>query len=234
MLEKLERHFRQHSEMMYRDLCPWEIMSSTQASRVRGLNTNFSRIVPRICMVSGERDHVVCAHILPFSTKHHVQKSLGMLDNLNDFRNLLWLCKGIEHCFDKMLLSFVPDKSNPLLANRYRIHLWTETILDIRLDNSPFPPTISTRCIKDIKDNIIDFSAIGHNPFRRCLSYQAFMCYWKWKTYADDDVNIIEPEDFDLSDYDGDFKAKRSEYLETYLKDLRDELEEEEEEVGEY
>ena len=224
----ISRHIQYQSAMVLRDINPWENMSSTNASRAPNLRTKFSEVVPIECMVTKitKTDIIVAAHILPCSTKPHICESLGMVGQLNDFRNLLWLCKGIEESFDSQQLSIIPERSNPFHAYRYHIHIWDQSILNKKLykcENKKW------KRIKDIVHNTINFTEIGHLPFRRCLSYQAFVSYCKWnKLGIKVSDQIIKAEDFDISDYEGDIKTKINDYLKIFLEDKKLEVDNDE------
>lgn len=206
-------------------------MSETRVSRINTLRENFVKHHNNECMLTGIKSNVVLAHILPHSTKARVCQTLGMVGLINDDRNLLFLCSGLERAFDRLLISFVPDKSN-FKANCFKLHVWSESVLEMPLyehskkkikklkQQGKIIPTIPK--IKDYLNRIMDFSLLQHNPFRRCLSYQAFMAYWKWKKLGCE--SIEEPEDFDHSDNDGDFKANREYYSSEFISDCRLEL----------
>ena len=78
----------------------------------------------------------------------------------------LFLAVGIEKAFDKLQISFV--KSNPLKGDLY-LRIWDETCR-----STPLWPG----CNVTIGD--FDGCALSlgeHQPFKRCLSYQAYQAY---------------------------------------------------------
>ncbi len=86
----------------------------------------------------------------------------------------------------------------------------------------------SRRRIKDILESTAIFGENDnsfHNPFRRCLSYQAFVAFWKCS--KERNSGLEKPANFDDSIYDGNFKVKRNDYLLEWKKDCRNEIDEE-------
>ena len=200
-------------------------MALTQASRTRNLRAQFESRFPAKCMLSGKTKRVILAHILPHSAKADVQQSLEMFDKVDDDRNLLWLCPNLERAFDRMEISFVPES---VLSRRLKLHVWNKAILDNRLWYGEVD-TSGKRIIKKSKDRIRDFVGkcltCPNDPFRRCLSYQAFFAYWHWRRQSGDTAEIKIPDSFDDSDYAGTFKiSQRNEYISQFFSDAKAEL----------
>ena len=69
---------------------------------------------------------VVVAHLLPRSANASTRLSLGYeIDDIENIRNSLLLCKGVEEAFDGKDISFVPPEV-PFSSNRYILHIWSE------------------------------------------------------------------------------------------------------------
>jgi hypothetical protein len=209
---------------IYLNVNPWENMSDTQASRNKNLAREFELIYPKKCMFTGKKVATL-AHILPFSTKTHICNSLGLKNKLDSHRNLMWLCPALKNAFDQLEISFVLDKSNPLLDNRYKMHVWKEEVLNNRLWEKHNGGRKSHCRIEHIKEKVMNLSLDhAHRPYRRCLSYQAYMAYLKWS--AESNTLLSEPFDFDDSVYEGKFN--RNELRQLFLDDRKKELADEE------
>jgi hypothetical protein len=104
-LEAIEKKVdKLQSEQIYSKINPWEVMSLTQKDRTTNLRKQYSIVVPFKCIVTGETDpkKLKLAHILPHSAKKAlICKMVGMVSQLDSFRNLMWLCIGLEEAFDQ-------------------------------------------------------------------------------------------------------------------------------------
>ena len=132
---------------------------------------------PIVCMVTSIPDadnscpvseYIVAAHILPSKTTEEVAEMLEMsLEDIQSVRNGLFLCKAIEENFDNLSLSFVPiDVLHP---NKYKMVIWKEAC------KKKF-------VIKGRGEQIGEYENLELNlqhlrPFRRALSFQAFLAY---------------------------------------------------------
>lgn len=123
------------------------------------------------CMVAqvfGDGDQVVASHIIPRSTDGNILQLLQLtLFDVNSARNILFLCKNIEVAYDKLWISFIQkDVLHP-----------TELLLVINNERarklSVYEGATST--IGDLEGTTLILN--GHNPFLRCLSYQAYLAY---------------------------------------------------------
>ena len=132
-----------------------------------------------ICMYSQiQSKHVVTAHILPRSVSNETKNNLHIL-NIDDSRNLLWLCEGIEQAFDRLKLSFIPCLADGLKA-RYKMKIWDDECLDWQLVRN------KDTTIREVfqESKYLDFdirSSSGtiksHLFYRRCLANQAILCH---------------------------------------------------------
>jgi hypothetical protein len=215
------------TEDFYTNLNPWEVMSNTTdgtANDVRGkFIRNYSLRSPLKCMLSGlfiPDNQIKLAHILPRSTKAKVYRKLGMRkDDINGIRNLLLLSKNVEEAFDSMRISFVP-RVNEALCREYVMHVWDDSVCEEAIHDGA-------------STNIGDYLKVPltlrmnetqiHEPFRRCLSYHAFMCFWKWS--KEGKTGLTEPFDFDNSVYEtnAENKVERAKYFEQFIRDRREE-----------
>jgi hypothetical protein len=123
------------------------------------------------CMLTdrvGNGSQVCAAHILPCSSKKQISDQLGLtLTDLNSTRNGLFLAKNIEVAFDELKLSFVPkDILHPLSL---KMIIWDQTAADIPIWHD-HTDTIGQYegCTLQLGD---------HLPYRRALSYQAYMAH---------------------------------------------------------
>ena len=185
-----------------------------------------ARIIPPLPTPPSNIPNVKLAHILPRSTKVHIRESLSMgaLD-VDDLRNMLVLCSGLEESFDRRLISFIPN-TDPFTGG-FQVKFWKEEFKSIPLYRG------SDRTIGEFDGSRLNLIVNGkqHLIFRRALSFQAFMCYNKWKTEQVE--GLIFPTNCDLSDYQGSYKYlyKKMEaiYLNQLKKDIKAETEEESE-----
>ena len=123
------------------------------------------------CMLTrrfGNGDQVCAAHILTASSDEDIYSSLGMnFADLNSPRNGLWLARNVEKAFDALLLSFVPrDILHPRMLT---LIIWD--------DDARMTP------IWDAHQDLIgqyegcSLQLHSHEPFRRALSYQAYLAH---------------------------------------------------------
>eukprot|EP01041_Mallomonas_annulata_P001972 gene1972-3838_t len=170
---------------------------------------------------------VTLSHLLPRCASDHERSYLGYTDSdMDNIRNTILLCKGLEEAFAGKNISFVPS-DKPFSNNKYKLHIWTDIVktnpiyegasadigsfdgfpLNLEVDNSKF-----------------------HNPLNRALSYQAFRACKKWNP-AD------LPEGSDNSVYQGGYKTQRRQYadeLALAIKKDEDAVEEDNEENKDY
>ena len=133
------------------------------------------------CMYTGRRHQKVrCAHILPKSTISSTLLNLSLdANDVNNPRNLMWLCPGIEDAFDTMKLSFV-RKLLPGFVEGYVMLIWDESCLNSSLDIG------DDQTIRDVyeENKCLNFTITGtdgskkpHIVFKRCLANQAIWCH---------------------------------------------------------
>ncbi len=141
----------------------------------------YSRKAKVSCMVTklkGNGEQVIAAHIVPCSSSPLKLKYIGMgKDDVNNVRNGLFLAFGIEKAFDKLQISFI--KSHPLKDELY-LRIWDDECR-------------TTPLWEGHQQTIGDFDGrpllLGsHNPFKRCLSYQAYQAHLN--IYANEDTPL--------------------------------------------
>ena len=165
---------------------------------------------------------VVLAHLLPRGANASTRLSLGyQIDDIENIRNSLLLCKGMEEAFDSKYISFVPSEV-PFSNNQYILHIWCEEGRKQPIYNG------SSTTIGSFDRKLLDLS-VGehmHDPFKRALSYQAYRAFKKWGK-----INGITdlPLDSDMSEYAGTYKMERENYAKRLARDLEDEADEDEE-----
>ena len=130
----------------------------------------------------GSSGNLKLAHIVPASISQDIKAALQLQDSdIWGFRNVLLLSWNIERAFDRCQLSFVP---HPLLQNTYSMKIWDVNVKDTLIwDEAEVSETGE-------KDNTIGFyenkylnlemkNGITLVPFKRCLSYHNFICFYK-------------------------------------------------------
>jgi hypothetical protein len=217
-------------EVQFLRFNPWHELIATSIGKCNVSKETFAKTyglsVPTIsCMVSKiippppaspHAPNLKLAHIMPRSTKLHILDSLGMgSEDVDDTKNLLILCSGLEIAFDKCQISFVPN-SNPF-AGGLELMFWKDEFKS----NELYPG--SGRTIGEFDKFTLDLNVNGHvhTIFRRALSYQAFISHQKWKR---DIVNLSLPVNCDESEYKGSYKDTRENYLRQLAKDMEEEV----------
>jgi hypothetical protein len=131
------------------------------------------------------------------------------------------LAKGIEEGFDQLRLSFV--KSNHLYDRLY-LKIWDPTIR-----NEPIYPgakrTIGSYEGKRLMLGEDPRDPYKHRPFRRALSYQAYI--------ADLQCNVMFPAHVKTKEFGSDQYFKQRELSKrAVIQDIKDEIEEETDSVA--
>lgn len=196
----------------------------SEASKPKELEKNdytnaYGVPVPDLqCMVTGislvllttapsalPKNPVTLSHLLARCATAKEVVALGYgLDDIENIRNSILLCKNIERAFDRKMLSFVPvDK--PFSVNNYKLHIWIDAVRTLPL----FPGCPQT--IGEFEGSTLNLMVGGmtHNPFKRAISFQAFRAFKKWNKAFD----LKElPEDCNISLYEGTYAAMRANY----------------------
>lgn len=167
---------------------------------------------------SKPKNPITLSHLVARNADAKERLSLGFRKaDIENIRNSLLLCKGIEEAFDHKFISFVPaDK--PFYSNRYRLCIWVDAIRTEPIYEG------STLTIGSFEGALLDLTvavgAIPHNPFSRALSYQTFRAFKTWgKGYGLTEL----PEDSDISIYQGSYKKKRASFALQLAKDIESE-----------
>lgn len=175
------------------------------------------------CMVTGKSGSVILAHILPHSSSDKVREILGITD-INDYRNLLLLSDGIERSFDKLQLGFVRELTDVNgLSTQYVMKIFNSACL-----NEPLFPncseTIGDLFRNDKKPYLnLTIGNITHNPYNRCLSFQAM-----WAYYHNFHVYNFKFADYDSVEPNMKNKILKDVYLKQFNEDRAIEQEDEE------
>lgn len=174
------------------------------------------------------KNPVTVSHLLAHNAWAKERLSLGYRKaDIENIRNSILLCKGIEEAFDHKFISFVPT-DKPFSSNRYKLHVWVDAIRSEPIYEGA-PQTIGS-----FDGAALDL-AVGsalHNPFKRALSFQAFRAFKMWgKGFGLTEL----PEDCDTSVYQGTYKQRRVAYARQLAKDAAEDAEDDEqnEAVGE-
>jgi hypothetical protein len=158
------------------------------------------------------KNPVTLSHLLARNAEAKERLSLGYgKADIENIRNSILLCKGIEEAFNHKFISFVPS-DKPFSSNRYKLHIWVDAIKSEPIfegasetigafDGAPLDLTVGTAT---------------HNPFKRAMSYQAFRAFKMWGK----GFGLAElPEDCDTSVYQGAYKINRAKYAKQLAKD---------------
>ena len=116
----------------------------------------------------GNGEEVIAAHIIPCKTSPAIFNELHLtIADSNSTRNILFLSANIEDAFDRLQLSFISkDRLHP---KSLVMKIWDNSIRDMAIyDGSKFK-------IGEFEGCLIALN--GHNPFFRCLSYQAMLAW---------------------------------------------------------
>jgi len=175
------------------------------------------------------KNPVTLSHLVPRNAEAKERLSLGYgKADIENIRNSILLCKGIEEAFNHKFISFVPS-DKPFSSNRYKLHIWVDAIKTEPIYEG------SAQTIGSFDGAALDLT-IGsflHNPFKRALSYQAFRAFKMWgKGFGLTEL----PEDSDTSVYQGAYKQKKATYAQQLAKDAAADAEDDEEQdeaVGE-
>jgi hypothetical protein len=185
------------------------------------------------CMISGlsqstliaaapaspkSKNPVTCAHLVAHKVEAKERLSLGLgKADIENIRNSILLCKGIEQAFDHKFLSFVPT-DKPFSSNRYKLHIWVDAIKTEPIYEGA---ALTIGSFDGAALNLTVGSAL-HNPFKRALSYQAYRAFKMWgKGFGLTEL----PEDSDTSVYQGAYKQKRAAYAQQLAKDAAEDAE---------
>lgn len=158
------------------------------------------------------KNPVTVSHLLAHNAEAKERLSLGYnRGDIENIRNSILLCKGIEEAFDHKFISFVPT-DKPFSNNRYKMHVWVDAIRSEPI----YEGAAETIGSYDGADLNLTVGAHQHNPFKRALSYQAFRAFKVWgKGFGLTEL----PEDCDTSVYQGAYKLKRATYAKQLAKD---------------
>lgn len=164
-----------------------------------------------LCLLTKRNGKLKLAHLLPASTHQRIRDMLQITDeDIWSFRNVLLLSENTEKAFDRNQLSFVP---HPLLLNQYVVKVWDESVKTEKIWNGAKQLNVEN-------DNLIGFyeglplnllmeNGVQLIPFKRCLSYHNFICFYTSKLSTH-----FLPDDFSsvLSEPNG-WKIQRDDYL---------------------
>ena len=183
------------------NLNPWENFShttnSSAGSRVRGLRqswlSNFGfDDSTSICMLTGTKGktNLTLAHIIPLNIRKACLKDVNMVDKLNDFRNLMMLCKSVEKALDQREVSIIRS-GNILRENEYVLKVWNYS----KCAKTPIIEG-SRKMISEYNGTILNFVVPlngPYRPFKRALSYHNFWCFIHWSKFNGDYSAGAEP-----------------------------------------
>ena len=186
------------------------------------------------CVLTGRSGKLKLAHLVPASASEDIRKTLQLSNDHNgiwSIRNVLLLCWNIEQAFDRKKLSFV---QNPLRSDLYTMTIWDDDIRsELIWDGAKVESEASDNTIGfyDGRPLILQMkNGVKLEPFKRCLSYQHFLCILYSRLRTGD-----PPTDF-ASEIGDKWICKRSDLLvlrASLDKQVMTEVEEEENEQDE-
>jgi len=169
---------------------------------------------PAVCVLTKRMGKLKLklAHLLPASTQIDILKTLKISDDnygLWSIRNVLLLCWNIEYYFDRKKQSFL---QSPLDSNIFILKIWDPKVAEELIFDGAKEES-------EIGDNKIGFyenkplhlempNGITLRPFKRCLSYQAFISFCDSQLLYD-----AVPPDFGSVDETQTWLSKRSDLL---------------------
>ena len=197
----------------------YQVAYQVQVADLKCMITGISQsaLIAASSTSSMPKNPVTLSHLLARNAQTKERVSLGYRNtDIENIRNSILLCKGIEEAFDHKYLSFVPT-DKPFSDDRYKLHIWVDAIknepiyegADLTIgsfDGAPLDLTVGS---------------FVHNPFKRALSYQAFRAFKTW--------GKICGLDSDTSVYQGDYKQKRITYARQLAKDVAEDADDDEE-----
>ena len=167
---------------------------------------------PASCVLTNRRGKLKLAHLLPASTRPNILETLKISEDefgLWSIRNVLLLCWNIEKYFDKKKLSFL---QSPLQSNIFLLKIWDPTVAEeLIFDGAKEESVRGDNKIGFYEDKPLQLvmpNGIELQPFKRCLSYQAFICFWDSQL-----LNDAVPRDFSSFDETQTWLSKRGDLL---------------------
>jgi HNH endonuclease len=225
--EKTDLVLRTTAHIVFREFNAYDKMTQTSAGnndeKQRELRTAFydhcgitdgPNDVERaqaVCLLTGRAGKLKLAHILPASADEDIKRTLQISDiDLWSFRNVLLLAVNIEMAFDRNKLSFVP---NPLRENTYVLKIWDDSVKNTLIwDGAEISKEEDDNTIGYYEDkplNLLKGNGDYLMPFKRCLSYQNFICY-----FISNHSEIEVPDDFASAlGYPDGWKTKRNDLI---------------------
>jgi len=173
-------------EIAFRDFNAYLNMTETTADTVEKLADIFRGrygIEPNesVCFLTGIRGSLKLAHIVPRSTKSNILDFLELSHaDINDVRNLVFLCWNIEHSYDRLKVSFVPrSRTDDTLV----LKIWDDSVRKMPVfdgaDKEKHMKLYNGKVyIGDYENEALQLKMPNnavHNPYRRCFAYQALL-----------------------------------------------------------
>jgi hypothetical protein len=147
------------------------------------------------CVLTGRSGKLKLAHLLPASADSDIQKTLRLSNDeygVWSLRNVMLLSWNIEYYFDRKKLSFI---QSPLYNDVFILKIWDSEVRDSLIFDG-------AKVFSMEGDNKIGFyenrqlqlimpNGVKLQPFKRCLSYQAFVSFYNTNL-----LNDAVPSDF--------------------------------------
>jgi hypothetical protein len=217
-------------QVVVRDFNAYAMMSDTTVSRLANLRSSFIKHYKMAennctCALTNTVKGVKLAHILPLKAKPDIRECLHLSDeDINSFRNVIFLCSSVELAFDRLKVSFTPRS---VLDQSLVLKIWDDDVRGIEICEG------AGTHIGDFEGKPLNMqmpNGVEHNPFRRCFAYQALHAFIKHSSDAD----ISHAPDVARDSDCPSFVKKRSELLEWHARFRRTrdiEVREDDEEV---
>ena len=170
------------------------------------------------CMVTGiegNGNQVICAHLVPLkSNLHTLKQELAMsAEDLNDIKNCVFWCKGLEDAYETLKVSYVKSPLDQTL----RLKIWDDSVRSIPIYAG------STHKIGDYEGKPLKLGT--HIIMKRTLSYQAFHAYLEWNPLDEELKKSCSYESPGVYNFRKRMQLMRTEYC----KDVDDETDDIEE-----
>jgi HNH endonuclease len=182
-----------------------------------------SKKVQAVCVLTGRAGMLKLAHLLPASANTEIKRTLAIQDvDIWNFRNVLLLAWNIEHWYDRTKLSFVP---HPLYEGCYVMKIWDDSIRNILIwEGAKVSTEANDNTIGYYENRLLNLvmkNGIRLDPFKRCLSYQNFICFTESRLRAKE-----APKDFGSDLGDPEWTNVRDDFM-TMRKSLEKDIESE-------
>lgn len=168
---------------------------TTQSDRIPGLRKRIAQHYGvwkrtgdckcQLSLVWGGADVVTASHLLKHATKNHLKEPFE-INNINDPRNVIMLCKGIEKAFEAGRIYFVQGNSD----RDFLLKVWDPSVV-----NEPIHVGATTT-IGSLVGRSLLVPRNGEPPFKRVLSDHAQRSYKHALKKGWIEPHVVEPVEY--------------------------------------